>query len=139
EVPPKRGGGCYYSFALDDSDYNREPDLEYAGNQLSTGFYGNSTGHVLNLGPIPLAMVTPAAPPAGLAPETAALYTALTSFETKQTAGFNTYFEFGCLIGAGYRRGTAVVQGDTYLLRAILPDEHDLLAAFTVTEVVPGS
>jgi hypothetical protein len=53
--------------------------------------------------------------------------------------GSNVHADLGQAIGATAHRGTGVVVGDSYLLRSILSREHDLLAAFTVVDVTPGS
>jgi beta-lactamase regulating signal transducer with metallopeptidase domain len=136
ELPPKRGGGAYYSFATEDHDYNREPDLEYQLDMLSTSFYGGTTGHVLDLGEIPLGAVTADAAPPGLSAEVAQQYLVMASFVAPTSDASDAFRKELATQSSGSARAVA---GHSYLLRAILPDEHDHLVAFAVMEVTPES
>jgi hypothetical protein len=136
DVPPKRGGGAYYSFATQDHDYDREPDLDYQRGELSTGFYGGSTGHVLDLGPVALASFRPQAPPPELDPAVARQCEVLWSFEAQDDRPGDA---LGKALGTEDFGWSPAVAGHTYLLRAILPGEHDHLVAFTVLEASPES
>ncbi|HEX5010987.1 MAG TPA: hypothetical protein VFY71_11350 [Planctomycetota bacterium] len=136
DVPPKRGGGAYYSFATDDHDYDREPDLSYEQGSLGTGFYGGSTGQVLDLGSVPLAGFRPQAPPSEFDPAVARQCEVLWSFASQDSRPDEALCE---ALGTEDIGRAPALAGHSYLLRAILPGEHDLLAAFTVMEATPQS
>jgi beta-lactamase regulating signal transducer with metallopeptidase domain len=145
DLSPKDQGGSYYSFALDDHDYQREPDLGYEGKEIRTGFAGDDTGHVLDLGEVPLASVTVDGPIEGPDAQTARLRAFLSSYvpDWKQRADDNVRADDAFRAASGLQArdvGRAVaVAGHSYLLRSILPGEHDLLAAFTLVQVQPES
>lgn len=140
DLSPKDQGGAYYSFALDDHDYQREPDLEYQGDAILTGFAGDNTGHVLDLGEVPLAAATLDGPIEGLDAETSRLRSFLSSYvPVRENGRADDPFRAAIGLEPRYIGRTKAVAGHTYLLRAILPDQHDLLAAFTLVQVQPES
>lgn len=138
EITPIRGGGAYYSFVSKDHDYNREPDLQYANRQFRTGFYGGNSGHVLDLGVVPLEAIdlywSPEALP-NVDSEAFRLMTQHDASTDEERSSFKKALSDICR-GEGLRRPgrSLATAGHTYLLRAILSDEHDVLVTFTVTD-----
>lgn len=131
DLSPKRGGGAYYSFATEDHDYNREPDLAYERDRLLTIY----DGHVLDLGALSLEAVNLEAPPVGLDAAEARNFTTMVSFTPHE--GDGTLLRDS--VTAQCAGSAQAVAGHSYLLRSILPHEHDHLVAFRVMDVSPQS
>jgi len=128
---PVRGGGAYYSFATREHSYDKEPDLRLQQGSYSTSFYGGTFGFLLDLGEIPIENVPP---DAGTAPPT---------LVTEQIERWR--FMWSDIPQGGRDRQRAAQKkgkelglqdivkaepGHAYLLRAVLPGEHDILVAF---------
>jgi RNA polymerase sigma-70 factor (ECF subfamily) len=135
----KRGGGSFYSFATQDQSYDREPDIQFDDGRFSTGFYGRSFGAIIDVGEIPLAELRNdgASIPAGLSDPQREAWRFLWSV-TPSEANPNdpkelwvSQADFKRASDLQLRRTPAVV-GHTYVVRAALPGEHDLIVAFTV-------
>jgi RNA polymerase sigma factor (sigma-70 family) len=136
-IVEKRGGLSYFSFATQDNDYDREPDLGLENRTFRSGFAGCDAGFLLHLGEIPLEEVggSAASPPADLAPKGRAAWDFLWTVER---AASDAQERAGCVSESdllraeelGVRRGARALVGHTYLLRSI-PAEHDVVAAFT--------
>ena len=126
----KRGGGAYFSFATRENDYNKEPDIELQHGYYSTSFYGGTFGFLLDLGPLPLDNVPTDAktPPGALPADKADAWALLWEAIPPNRGGRRAYEGRGNRLGL---RDRAKAEADhTYLLRAVLPGEHDILVAF---------
>jgi RNA polymerase sigma factor (sigma-70 family) len=120
------GGGAYFSFATGSHSYDDEPDLELSVGQYESAFYGNMVGCVMQVGDVPLASLTETAP------------ATLGEAQREQWARFwqpavvngkvDENWAAG-VRGADTRRCNAVLQ-QTYVLRRVAADEHDVLVAF---------
>jgi RNA polymerase sigma factor (sigma-70 family) len=141
-IVTERGGGCYWSFATRAHDYDKEPDLELGGGELRSGFYGASMGMVLDLGDMRIGDV-PAqrgSAPAQLESGARERWTFMWSVMP------HVWNRFGQQINAlddeqrlraddlGLRQGAEARMGHCYLVRSVMPDEHDLIAAFEVVD-----
>lgn len=135
-----RGGGSFWSFATRDHDYNREPDIALQDGRLSSGFYGASTGMVLDLGTVRIGDVSVQrdSPP----PTLSAIHRK--AWELMWTVTPHAWPRDGQIVVAldeeqrkqadelGVLHGTKAQAGHSYLVRSVLPDEHDLIAAFEI-------
>lgn len=131
-----RGGGAYFSFASGTNDYDREPDLEFELSGYHSGFYGGARGFVLDIGSTPIEAVTePFDVPrrdlpsrdqdrwrfiAGVpSPEKGEREHALSRADETRSSVL------------GFESVVPAKLGHSYLVRCILPNEHDILAVFT--------
>jgi len=132
----KRGGGAYYSFATRDNSYDEEPDLELQQGMYGSSFYGGTWGHVLDLGAITLESVpeSPAALPPALTEEQRPVWELLWQDAKTSKEGFSDDFKSAARKLRLSRSSAAAVVGHTYVVRAILPGEHDHLVAFSPVE-----
>ncbi|HEV8113762.1 MAG TPA: sigma-70 family RNA polymerase sigma factor [Planctomycetota bacterium] len=135
-VIEKRGGGCYYSFASGENDYDREPDIELEQGMYRSGFYGSNTGLLLDLGAIPIDSVGASAgkEPAGLndrGREVWQFLWALKPVDGGRQARAISGDDEATSNRLELRRGVGAEVGHTYLLRSVLAGEHDVLAVFT--------
>ncbi len=133
----KRAGGAYWSFVTRDNDYDKEPDLELQGDSFGTGFYGGSTGWFLPLGSTSPDQVGTSvqAPPPELDEKDLERWSFLwsdTPFSDSDPAAgrkrLGTMQEQARSLGLSSRVPAAA--GRTYLLRAVLEHEHDILVVF---------
>jgi hypothetical protein len=125
-----RGGGAYFSFATRTNDYDKEPDLELQQGQYSTSFYGGTFGFLLDLGEYPLENIPTdvSAVPSGLTAEQEKAWRFLASEVSTVWQARRAWEQRGKALGL---RDAAQAHPDhTYLLRAVLPGEHDILVAF---------
>jgi hypothetical protein len=145
-------GPAYYSFATLQHDFDAEPDLElrtvYRQRQepvsptdpaswdedlsFHTGFYGGTTGVIIDLGAHDLDALDAQSetPPEGVSSE------AWDLLRASAGADMRSYDRRWSLRAKalGLDDDAPAVVGHTYLLRAILPGEHDHLVAFRVLE-----
>ncbi len=124
-----RGGGAYYSFTRLTHEYGYGSDLELQQEQFQVGFAGADFGFMLDLGDVPLEVVSE---------ETEAVQF-MASYKTPsaEPQARAAYRQFGGREGhqAGpwtYRSRLPVVAGHTYALRSINYRETDVLVAFGV-------
>jgi RNA polymerase sigma-70 factor (ECF subfamily) len=124
-----RGAGAYFSFVTRSNSYDRSPDIELQV-RFSTSFYGGTTGFMVDLGDVALADLvdSQARRPAGSALPAAV-------WDLLWTDAKTTGREFDRAIQdrAGelnLESSASALVDHTYLVRAILPGEHDVLAAF---------
>jgi len=129
-----RGGGAFWSFVKRSNDYNDEPDLDLSKGWYSTSFYGGTSGYLMDLGRRALEDIAAdvSRPPADSSPAALEQWQYLWTAATRTEAG-----RYGLHAPAPdpplTDRIRAVV-GHTYLVRAILPGEHDVLVAFHAVE-----
>ena len=127
----KRGGGAYYSFATRLNDYDREPDIELDDRTLQTSFYGGTTGILIDIGETDAESppLTEKSKPVDVLDDVwSVLWKDLTKANDRAS-------EFDALCRGGRLTGRAsAVVGHTYLLRAILTNEHDHLVEFTIVD-----
>jgi hypothetical protein len=130
-IVQQRGGGAYYSFATRTNDYNKEPDLELQQGSYSTSFYGGTFGFVFDLGDYPIENVPRGtdAIPAGLTPQQEDAWRFLASEVPADREGRRAWEKRGKDLGLKEDQVKAHPE-HTYLLRAVLPGEHDILVAF---------
>ncbi len=124
-----RGAGAYFSFVTRSNSYDRSPDIQLERG-FSTSFYGGTAGFMVDIGDVALAELvdSQARRPTGSALP-AAVWDVL--WMDAKTTGR----EFDRAIEDRARdlkiESSASASIDhTYLVRAILPGEHDVLAAF---------
>jgi len=125
-----RGGGAYFSFATRSNSYDEEPDVELQQGTYGTSFYGGTFGFLLDLGDYPVENVPadPAAVPSGLTAEQEAAWRFLASEVPADREGRRAWEQSGKALGLKDR--VKAEPNHTYLLRAVLPGEHDILVAF---------
>lgn len=130
-----RGGGAYYSFATRSNSYNDEPDLALQGDYYGSGFYGNSRGFILDLDDTKIEEVDEAG---AVVPKKlpAAVSGVWTQFFADAHTDMNRYDD---TIGpelnkVGYIPRVKAAEGHTYLLRSLMPGEHDHLVVFRTVE-----
>ncbi|HEX5010988.1 MAG TPA: M56 family metallopeptidase [Planctomycetota bacterium] len=139
DLSPKDQGGAYYSFANDDHDYQRDPDIGYEGSEIRTAFAGDNTGHILDLGVVPLGSVTADLHLPGLDPESARLCSFLASHVPAGTGRADDAFIAAIGIPQSDVGRATATAGHTYLQRTIQPGRQDHLVAFTLVQVQPES
>ncbi|HEV7891204.1 MAG TPA: hypothetical protein VGP08_11210 [Pyrinomonadaceae bacterium] len=122
------GGGAYYSFTRRTHEYGHGSDISLEQNYLGVGFAGADFGFMLNLGDVPLEMLSLDAealrfPSSFKTPtlEADARATHLSFYEPGRSEG-----EFV------YKSRLPVSVGSTYVLRSINYDDWDVLVAFRV-------
>lgn len=138
-LSPLRGGGCYYSFLLDENDYDRWPDIELQQGRLSSGFHGGQSGFVLDVGEArDLAAMHAGQAPEGLDDHQRAAFAVLTDPLEHTHAGMQVLWARMQPICEASEQSVAwnppAQVGHTYLVRSLDYDEYDLLAALTVTQ-----
>ncbi len=127
-----RGAGAYFSFFTRSNSYDQQPDIHLDTGTFSTRMYGGTEGFILDLDVLELDKIPATAgrpPRRTTADESAAwdlmwtdAHTSSRAFDPKITERANEI---------KLSRDCPAAVGHTYLVRAILPGEHDLLAAFT--------
>lgn len=125
-----RGGGAYFSFATRSNSYDEEPDLELQQGSYSTSFYGGTFGFLIDVGDYPVENVPadPAAVPSGLAADQETAWRFLASEIPAGKGERDAWRQQGRNLGLKDR--VKAEPNHTYLLRAVLPGEHDILVAF---------
>ncbi len=126
------GGGAYFSFHRQSHSYGDEPDVSLSIGRFSSGFYGGSRGYLLDLGSTPLAAVTTLAEQEGdaqAAPELNAQWRHLSADAGTTDSGHDDAYDREAE-RLGLRDNVVARTGRTYLLRALLDREHDVLVAF---------
>lgn len=124
-----RGGGAYYSFTRLTHEYGYGSDVELQQGNLMVGFAGADFGLMLDLGEVPLEVVSE---------ETEAVrFMASYKAPSAEAEARAAYRQFGSREGheAGpwtYRSSLPAVAGHTYALRSINYRESDVLVAFSV-------
>lgn len=124
-----RGGGAYYSFTRLTHEYGSGSDVELQQGNLMVGFAGADFGLMLDLGEVPLEVVSE---------ETEAVrFMASYKAPVAEAEARAAYRQFGDREGhqAGpwtYRSSLPAVAGHTYALRSISYRESDVLVAFSV-------
>lgn len=124
-----RGGGAYYSFTRLTHEYGYGSDVELQQGNLMVGFAGADFGLMLDLGEVPLEVVSE---------ETEAVrFMASYKAPVAEAEVRAAYRQFGEREGhqAGpwiYRSSLPAVAGHTYALRSINYRESDVLVAFSV-------
>jgi len=138
-VVQKREGGAYWSFVTKDNDYDKEPDLELQGKNFHSGFYGSSKGYFLELGDLDLDLAgSGPTPPAGLDADQRERWEFLWS--DSPFVGAETWRQSAAPFEAFKERARSLKLADTvpaevgrtYLLRSMLPEEHEVLVLFRV-------
>ena len=131
----QRGGGAYWSFKTGSNSYDEQPDLSLEHDHYRSGFYGGSQGYLLDVGDVPIERVGPERnqPPLGL--DSAALESWNWMWQEAEAESPRRP-DRRKLPGKnpGLRGSVKAVPGHTYVLRAILAGEHDLLVVFRAVE-----
>ncbi len=109
-----RGGGAYFSFSSGTNDYNQSPDIELQNGKFSSGFYGGNFGVVK------------------LVPERSVVDFTLkeVSADLRDASPKKLYHD----VRASRVERPEARAGSLYVVRSVLWDESDLLAAFEVVE-----
>jgi RNA polymerase sigma-70 factor (ECF subfamily) len=121
-----QGAAAYLSFTTRRQDYDDEPDIQLEGT-FSSGFYGGSRGVVIGVGPMRLSDLGAIRPDAISAD-------AWTLLHEESHAGPQTIpseFE-NRLLSLRVPGEPGVADHHLYIVRSVLPGEHDVLAAFEV-------
>jgi len=130
-----RGGGAYYSFATRSHSYDDEPDLGLEQGYLKTSFYGGTTGAIVDIGVCDIATLdeTLASRPKTMTEAQEPVWRLLTKdVKTSKTDFDGAFHAQANALDVG--RHVKAVVGNTYLVRSIMPGEHDHLAAFTILD-----
>jgi len=123
-----RGGGAYYSFSTGLYSYNRTPQISSDQGKFSVGFYGLNFGMIADLGVRQLGSVSTVSAEVITLKE----YAAPTLESDIRLEQDKSTFRYGA---ASFARSVPIVNGSTYLLRAICYHEGvDLIVAFTVVD-----
>ena len=132
----KRGGGAYYSFATRDNSYDEEPDVELQQGHYSSSFYGGTWGYVMDLGAMPIEAVpdAPSSAPSGLTEKRRLIWELLWSDAGTGRNGYSDEFSRRAVEVGASRDSVEAQVGHAYVVRAILPGEHDHLVAFSPVE-----
>jgi RNA polymerase sigma-70 factor (ECF subfamily) len=131
ELIAERGGGAYYSLARRSHSYDQEPDVNLAGQELDSGFYGGTCAAIVDLGAVTLAEVPGALE--RLDPALVGLF-----HSDPETAGADFVKQFRARASELEVDDRARARpGHSYLLRSHLWGEHDLLAAIELLECSP--
>jgi hypothetical protein len=109
-----REGGAYWSFTKRSNSYDDDPEIELQRGEFSTGFAGANTGSVVQLDDVDVASIAESSVPDDL----------------RLTAN-----EFDAKSGGRRSDRPKAETGATYVVRAILWDKCDVLAAFKVVAV----
>ena len=121
-----RQGGSYYSFTTGSHSYNKIPQIGLEQGHMMVGFYGANYGFIADLGSISLVDISTATPASaavlGYSPPAAYK-------ECYEEASRSRAIDLG---GTKFVRSIPVVEGHTYVLRAISFDEADKLVALQV-------
>jgi regulator of extracellular matrix RemA (YlzA/DUF370 family) len=130
-----REGGAFYSFATRSHSYNDEPDIKLEQGSLDSGFYGASHGIVVDIGACDLAVLdtTLAVRPPSMPESSDPVWKHLTDDARTAAGNFDPAYRDRTR-AIVVDRGAKAIAGRTYLVRAILIDEHDHLVAFTVLD-----
>lgn len=135
-----RGGGAYWSFTKRSNDYGKSPQLELQRGTFSTGFYGTNFGLVVRVADGDLGAVDAAGVPEDLRLEVEALRAKCFTYgpAPKPAPGQGGRGGGG---GGGDREWKNDVErpkaevGGVYVVRSVLWDECDVLAAFEVVSM----
>jgi len=135
DILEPRGGGAYWSFKTKSNSYDKEPDLQLEHGIYSTSFYGGTEGWLLDLGDVAIEDVDADQnrPPPGLAGKPLEGWTWLwqtSEPESERRPDRRTMPG----TNPGLTDRAKSVPGHSYLLRAILPGEHDILVVFRAVE-----
>jgi RNA polymerase sigma-70 factor (ECF subfamily) len=134
-----RGGGRYFSFATNSNSYDEQPDIGFNNGMLSSSFYGGTAGLVLDLGVVNVDAINERFTPPG-DDDAPRAWELAWNFErrTPATNGSKSLLVAGSEAQqfAAFKNGRQVraIVGHTYIVRAVLPGEHDHLVAFQVVD-----
>lgn len=129
------GGGAYFSFETRSNSYGHEPDLAFEGvgtGYFGTSFYGGTAGFLRSLGDLPLEALStdPQSPPPAVDASIGAVWSSMLS-----PIGRDEHRRIAVPDALSRVSGRAKAElGCTYLVRAILPGEHDHAVAFRTVE-----
>src|SRR5690606_17069046 len=118
----------YFSFRTRSHDYDQEPDLALLAGHFQSGFYGGAASFLLDAGELALESITPNAASTLTAEQRVAWEHLWTDAGTHER-GFDADWEARAR-SLPFERFPRASVGRTWLLRAILPGEHDHLVAF---------
>lgn len=135
DLPWMQGGGSYYSFTEQDHDYQRRPQIGLENGGLCTAFYGNYVGAVLDLGPDVFRSLAhgPRGVPSGLDERRLAAWELLQE-PVQDPSAIGDWGLRTRLRELGLDGRARVERGHGYLVRAVSPDEFDVLVAFEVAQ-----
>jgi hypothetical protein len=124
-----RGAGSFLSFATGIQDYDHEPDIEL-DYMFQSGFYGGTAGLVVRLDATRLGDVVDehSVRPSSVSPETWETLWHESKVDERSIPA--VYAER--IRKAAESTRAVVGLGDSYLVRSVMPGEHDLVAAFQV-------
>ena len=133
------GGGRYFSFATNSNSYAEQPDIGLNDGILSSSFYGGTAGLVLDLGAVEVDAINERFTPPGEDDAPQAWELAWNFERTTPATNGRKCLE---VTGSDYQKFRAfksclrvkAVVGHTYIVRAVLPGEHDHLVAFQVVD-----
>lgn len=131
-----RGAGAYFSFVTRSNSYDRQPDIHFDGT-CSTSSYGGTAGFIVDIGEVALkdvpdshARVLATAGSTNLSP---AVWDLLWMDAKTMGREFDHSIEDRAVdLDPNRFRFADAVMNHTYLVRRILPGEHDMLAAFRI-------
>ena len=131
------GGGAYWSFTSRSNDYQHDAQIELQQARFSSGFAGHDRGYVLDLGESPLDQVTLGGPPHGSTARVQEAYVFMRDLEPVPMSDARSDLEISeadneRAASLGLIRGARAVVGHSYLVRSVITDRVDVLAAFQV-------
>lgn len=127
-----RGAGAFFSFFTRSNNYDRQPDI-HLDYRLSSGSYGGTAGFMVDIGEVALGKVpdSQARGPANSPNLSPAVWDLLWIDAKTVGRGFEHAIEDRAR-ELKIEDFADAVMDHTYLVRAILPGEHDVLAAFRI-------
>lgn len=135
DLPWMDGGGSYFSFTEGVHDYQRRPQIGLERMELRAGFYGRYEGAAVDLGEGAFRGIAldPGAIPVGLDQPRMAAWDLLHAPVEDYATTDGRWLPTG-LRSLGFDDDADVEPGHTYLVRAVSPDEFDVLVVVEVAE-----
>ncbi|HVS17449.1 MAG TPA: sigma-70 family RNA polymerase sigma factor [Planctomycetota bacterium] len=135
DLPWMQGGGAYFSFTERTHDYQRRPQVALQRGELTVGYYGRFEGAAVDLGEGQFRgmALDPSMEPIGLSEQQRAAWDLMREPVQDYAASDGRWLPTG-LRALGLDDDADVEPGHTYAIRAVSPDEFDVLVVVEVAE-----
>lgn len=136
DIPWLEGGGAYFSFTERTHDYQRRPQIVMQKGELQAGFYGRYEGGVVDLGAglFRGMALDPSSEPIGLTEQQRAALDLMREPVDDYATTDGRWLPSG-LRALELDDDADIEAGHTYAIRAVSPDEFDVLVVVEVAEV----
>ncbi len=139
DLPWMDGGGAFFSFTERGHDYQGRPQIGLEAGRFDSGFYGGASGAVVDLGPGHFRTLAARGIESvfGLEERERAASQVLRSADPLAASGDSIDYDalHQPLRELGVDMRAAVVNGDSYLVRAVASQQFDVLVALEVVAV----